>query len=61
LKFNLRHCTEERNESYLLLADAGRNLHAMREAGGVAPRDVRRHARSVLQAEAYTRPPFSST
>jgi len=32
---------------------ARRNLHAMREAGAVAPRDVRRHARTVLQALAH--------
>ena len=33
--------SRERNESYLLLADAGANLHAMRERGEVSPRDVR--------------------
>ncbi|ACO69670.1 predicted protein, partial [Micromonas commoda] len=42
--------SEERNESYLLLGDAGDNLHAARERGEVSPRDVRRHARSVLRA-----------
>ena len=43
----------ERNESYLLLGDAGTNLHAMRERGEVSPRDVRRHARVVLGALAH--------
>ena len=43
----------ERNESYLLLGDAGTNLHAMRERGEVGPRDVRRHARVVLGALAH--------
>ena len=43
----------ERNESYLLLGDAGSNLHAMRERGEVSPRDVRRHARVVLRALAH--------
>ena len=38
--------SRERNESYLLLADAGANLHAMRERGEVSPRDVRAHARA---------------
>ena len=45
--------SEERNESYLLLGDAGANLHAMRERGEVSPRDVRRHARSVFAALAH--------
>ena len=45
--------SDERNESYLLLGDAGDNLHAARERGEVSPRDVRRHARSVLRALAH--------
>jgi serine/threonine protein kinase len=45
--------SRERNESYLLLADAGANLHAMRERGEVSPRDVRAHARATLRALAH--------
>ena len=45
--------SQERNESYLLLKDAGTNLHAMRERGEVSPKDVRRHARVVLNALAH--------
>jgi serine/threonine protein kinase len=45
--------SEERNESYLLLKDAGTNLHAMRERGEVSPKDIRRYARVVLNALAH--------
>jgi serine/threonine protein kinase len=45
--------SRERNESYLLLADAGANLHAMRERGEVSPRDVRAHARATFRALAH--------
>ena len=45
--------SEERNESYLLLGDAGVNLHASRERGEVSPNAVRRHALSVLRALAH--------
>ena len=45
--------SEERNESYLLLKDAGTNLHAMRERGEVSPKDIRRYARVVLKALAH--------
>ena len=37
----------------LLLADAGANLHAMRERGEVSPRDVRAHARATFRALAH--------
>ena len=43
----------ERNESYLLLKDAGQNLHTLREEGNVSPKDVRWHAREVLKALAH--------
>ena len=45
--------SEERNESYILLGDAGANLHAMRERGEVTPRGVRRHVRDALRALAH--------
>ena len=42
-----------RNESYLLLADAGRCLHAARVEGEVTPLDARRHSRAVFEALAH--------
>ena len=43
----------DRNESYLLLADAGRCLHAARVEGEVTPLDARRHSRAVFEALAH--------